>query len=222
MAGGLGLNLYGANRVIIFDFKWNPINEEQAVGRAYRLGQKKPVFVYRFIAGGTFEEKLHNKAIFKKQLASQVVDKQHILASATREKGEFLFRPKSVEQKDLSSVRGMDPLVLDRILASHTESPGIRGIIMTNTFSRKGDDSLTMVEREEVQQLLQDEKLKRSDPAAWQSLVAQRLAAESRTQEAPYPSGVKTQLSARTGGAAMNPIVIDGTDEIIEISDDSG
>ncbi|OBT89344.1 hypothetical protein VE02_01460 [Pseudogymnoascus sp. 03VT05] len=192
-AGGLGLNLYGANRVIIFDFKWNPINEEQAVGRAYRLGQKKPVYVYRFIAGGTFEEKLHNKAVFKKQLASQLVDKQHIFAVAKREKGEFLFRPKHVEQKDLANVRGMDPSVLDKILDSQADTPSIRHIIMTDTFNRKGDDDLTAEERKEVRQLLQDEKLKRSDPAAWQTLVIERLALERRKNEALYAANVKSQ-----------------------------
>ncbi|KFY86074.1 hypothetical protein V500_07896 [Pseudogymnoascus sp. VKM F-4518 (FW-2643)] len=195
-AGGLGLNLYGANRVIIFDFKWNPINEEQAVGRAYRLGQKKPVYVYRFIAGGTFEEKLHNKAVFKKQLASQLVDKQHIFAVAKREKGEFLFKPKRVEQKDLANVRGMDPFVLDKILDSQTDIPSIRNIIMTDTFNRKGDDNLTAEERKEVRQLLQDEKLKRSDPAAWQALVNQRLAIERGKNEALYAAAMKSQPGA--------------------------
>ncbi|ELR09522.1 hypothetical protein GMDG_00704 [Pseudogymnoascus destructans 20631-21] len=192
-AGGLGLNLYGANRVIIFDFKWNPINEEQAVGRAYRLGQKKPVYVYRFIAGGTFEEKLHNKAVFKKQLASQLVDKQHIFAVAKREKGEFLFKPKHVEQKNLANVRGMDPSVLDKILDSQTDTPSIRHIIMTDTFNRKGDDNLTAEERKEVRQLLQDEKLKRSDPVAWQALVNQRLVMERLKNEALYADSVKSQ-----------------------------
>lgn len=192
-AGGLGLNLYGANRVIIFDFKWNPINEEQAVGRAYRLGQKKRVYVYRFIAGGTFEEKLHNKAIFKKQLASQLIDKQHIFAVAKREKGEFLFKPKHVQQKDLASVRGMDPFVLDKILDSQTDTPSIRDIIMTDTFNRKGNDNLTAEERKEVWQLIQDEKLKRSDPAAWQVLLNQRIAMEKRKNEALYAAVVKSQ-----------------------------
>ncbi|KFY76189.1 hypothetical protein V498_09743 [Pseudogymnoascus sp. VKM F-4517 (FW-2822)] len=195
-AGGLGLNLYGANRVIIFDFKWNPINEEQAVGRAYRLGQKKPVYVYRFIAGGTFEEKLHNKAVFKKQLASQLVDKQHIFAVAKREKGEFLFKPKHVEQKDLANVRGMDPSVLDKVLDSQTNTPSIRDIIMTDTFNRKGDDNLTAEEQKEVRQLLQDEKLKRSNPAAWQALLNQRLAMERRKTEALYAAAVKSQSGA--------------------------
>ena len=195
-AGGLGLNLYGANRVIIFDFKWNPINEEQAVGRAYRLGQKKSVYVYRFIAGGTFEEKLHNQAVFKKQLASQVVDKQHIFAVAKREKSEFLFKPKEVEQKDLSNVKGMDPLVLDKILDSQVDTPSIRHIIMTDTFNRKGDDNLTAEERKEVRQLIQDEKLKRSDPAAWQALIAQRLAIEKRKNEILYAAAAKPQSGA--------------------------
>ncbi|KAL4980202.1 P-loop containing nucleoside triphosphate hydrolase protein [Aspergillus desertorum] len=75
-AGGLGLNITGANRVIIFDFSFSPIWEEQAVGRAYRLGQQKPVFVYRFSAGGTFEEIIHEKATYKTQLGIHVVDKR--------------------------------------------------------------------------------------------------------------------------------------------------
>jgi SNF2 family DNA or RNA helicase len=117
-AGGLGLNLWGANRVVIFDFKFNPILEEQAVGRAYRIGQKKNVFVYRFIAGGTFEDSVHNKAIFKKQLASRVVDKKKPVAWAKKRLGEFLYEPKEVEQKDLSEFDGMDPEVLDKVLVS--------------------------------------------------------------------------------------------------------
>ncbi len=60
-AGGLGLNLQSANRVVIFDFKFNPTQEEQAVGRAYRIGQLKPTFVYRFVCGGTFESNIHNR-----------------------------------------------------------------------------------------------------------------------------------------------------------------
>lgn len=117
-AGGLGLNLWGANRVVIFDFKFNPILEEQAVGRAYRIGQKKDVFVYRFVAGGTFEDSVHNKAIFKKQLASRVVDKKKPIAWASKKLGEFLHEPKEVRQRDLTEFEGMDPHVLDMVLVS--------------------------------------------------------------------------------------------------------
>lgn len=101
-AGGLGLNLQKANRVIIFDFKFNPTKEEQAVGRAYRIGQKKATFVYRFVAGGTFEESIHNKTIYKTQLASRVIDKKNPTPHAKKSLGEFLFVPRDVPQLDLS------------------------------------------------------------------------------------------------------------------------
>ena len=166
-AGGLGLNLPGANRVIIFDFKFNPIMEEQAVGRAYRIGQKKPVFVYRFVAGGTFEDSVHNKAVFKMQLASRVIDKKNPVAWAKRKLGDFLFEPKDVEQKDLSEFRGMDPKVLDKILASQSKQSTIRAIVQSDTFERDDEDGLTVEEQNEVKQLLSDEQLKRSNPRAW-------------------------------------------------------
>ena len=59
-AGGTGLNLTAADTVILYDPWWNPAVERQAMDRAHRIGQDKPVFVYRLYTSGTVEELLSN------------------------------------------------------------------------------------------------------------------------------------------------------------------
>ncbi|GFH08860.1 uncharacterized protein HaLaN_03895 [Haematococcus lacustris] len=63
--GGLGLTLTAANRVVIVDPSWNPSVDNQAVDRAYRIGQTRNVVVYRLITCGTVEEKIYRKQVFK-------------------------------------------------------------------------------------------------------------------------------------------------------------
>ncbi|EEQ87067.2 hypothetical protein RJZ56_005834 [Blastomyces dermatitidis] len=184
-AGGLGLNIPGANRVIIFDFQFNPTWEEQAVGRAYRLGQLKPVYVYRFLAGGTYEDIMHNRAVFKTQLAFRVVDKKNPIRWASKNVRDYLFKPKTVPQKDLSEFKGKDPAVLDKILA---EQDNIRKIALTETFQREDNDKLTPEEEKAVQEELDDERLKRNDPGAWQK--KQELQAAARRSAFPHPPSV--------------------------------
>jgi superfamily II DNA or RNA helicase len=72
-AGGLGLNLTAASRVIHYDLWFNPAVENQATDRAYRIGQAKNVFVHRFITLGTFEEKLDAMIKAKRELAEMSV-----------------------------------------------------------------------------------------------------------------------------------------------------
>ena len=120
-AGGQGLNLFGANRVVILDDHFNPTWEQQAIGRAYRIGQQKRVYVYRLTVGGTFEQAIQNQALFKVQLATRVVDKKNPNRSALKGAGQYLFPPKTVDQEDLSPLVGKDTLVLDRLLAAPAE-----------------------------------------------------------------------------------------------------
>lgn len=73
-AGGVGLNLTKADTVIHYDPWWNPAAENQATDRAYRIGQEKPVFVYKMIARGTVEEKIQHLQQEKSDLAAGVLD----------------------------------------------------------------------------------------------------------------------------------------------------
>ncbi|SFH67384.1 DEAD/DEAH box helicase [Pisciglobus halotolerans] len=76
-AGGTGLNLTGADTVILYDLWWNPAVEEQAAGRAHRIGQKNVVEVWRMIAEGTIEEKINALQKEKKSLFDQIITEEH-------------------------------------------------------------------------------------------------------------------------------------------------
>ena len=63
-AGGVGLNLVGGNVVILYDIDWNPANDQQAMARVWRDGQKKNVTIYRLLTSGTIEEKIFQRQVF--------------------------------------------------------------------------------------------------------------------------------------------------------------
>ena len=93
-AGGCGLNLIGANRLVLFDPDWNPAADQQALARVWRDGQKKDCFVYRFIATGTIEEKIFQRQSHKQSLSSCVVDsaedvERHFTLDSLRELFQF-------------------------------------------------------------------------------------------------------------------------------------
>ncbi|PGH26600.1 hypothetical protein AJ80_01729 [Polytolypa hystricis UAMH7299] len=95
-AGGCGLNLIGANRLVLFDPDWNPAADQQALARVWRDGQTKDCFVYRFIGTGTIEEKIFQRQSHKQSLSSCVVDsaedvERHFSLDSLREL--FQFKP---------------------------------------------------------------------------------------------------------------------------------
>jgi superfamily II DNA or RNA helicase len=76
-AGGVGLNLTAADTVIHYDPWWNPAVENQATDRAHRLGQTKPVFVYKLIVAGSIEEKILALQEKKAELAAGILSEDH-------------------------------------------------------------------------------------------------------------------------------------------------
>ncbi|KAK9873709.1 hypothetical protein WA026_002066 [Henosepilachna vigintioctopunctata] len=71
--GGLGVNLTGADRVIIYDPDWNPATDTQARERAWRIGQNKQVTIYRLLSAGTIEEKMYQRQIWKQLLSNKIL-----------------------------------------------------------------------------------------------------------------------------------------------------
>ncbi|RJX24927.1 MAG: helicase [Dethiobacter sp.] len=81
-AGGTGLNLTGADTVILYDLWWNPAVEDQAAGRAHRIGQQNMVQVIKLLAKGTIEEKIYELQQKKKELIDRVIQSGETLLSA--------------------------------------------------------------------------------------------------------------------------------------------
>ncbi|KAK6343153.1 hypothetical protein TWF718_008526 [Orbilia javanica] len=148
-AGGVGLNITAASRVVIFDFDFSPQDEEQAIARAYRFGQTKPVFVYRFKVGGTFEDVIHNKSLFKISLAARVVDHSHPVRLAKQGRAREYFNPPGeCEKGDLVQFRQdyTDPMLLSLI-----ESGLVQKIDLQDSYLDKTDQELTEQELKQFQ-----------------------------------------------------------------------
>lgn len=71
--GGVGVNLTGANRIIIYDPDWNPSTDIQARERAWRIGQEREVIIYRLLSAGTIEEKIYHRQVFKLYLTNRIL-----------------------------------------------------------------------------------------------------------------------------------------------------
>ncbi|KAL8500924.1 hypothetical protein ACS0TY_020493 [Phlomoides rotata] len=111
--GGLGLTLTNADRVIVVDPAWNPSTDNQSVDRAYRIGQKKDVIVYRLMTCSTVEEKIYRKQVFKGGL----------FKSATEHKEQIRYFSQQ-DLKDLFSLpkHGFDvSLTQQQLLEEHDQ-----------------------------------------------------------------------------------------------------
>ncbi|KAJ8328118.1 DNA repair protein rhp26 [Batrachochytrium dendrobatidis] len=131
--GGLGINLTSANRVIIFDPDWNPSTDMQARERAWRLGQKKSVTIYRLMTSGTIEEKIYHRQIFKQFLTNKILKdpRQRRFFKSNDLHDLFMLGSKEDDTTETGNLfEGMDVEV-------HAGSSGANGALSSHTKRTK-------------------------------------------------------------------------------------
>ncbi|XP_068061167.1 DNA excision repair protein ERCC-6-like [Anomalospiza imberbis] len=160
--GGVGITLTAASRVVIFDPSWNPATDAQAVDRAYRIGQKENVVIYRLITCGTVEEKIYRRQVFKDSLIRQTTgDKKNPFRYFSKQELRELFTLEdtrtSATQIQLQSLHAMQrksDLQLDEHLA-YLHSLAMFGISDHDLIYTREMAHEEQVESEEAHQYIQ-------------------------------------------------------------------
>ncbi|KAF7995816.1 hypothetical protein HCN44_006923 [Aphidius gifuensis] len=108
-AGGVGLNLMGADTVIIFDSDWNPQADIQAMARCHRIGQKNPVMIYKLCTKGSYDELIVNRGVAKRKLEKLVISKELNLAGSTDNDSLMVMKEllKETEHEIFNSKKGI-------------------------------------------------------------------------------------------------------------------
>ncbi|KAF5385986.1 hypothetical protein D9615_002412 [Tricholomella constricta] len=97
-AGGVGINLIGASRLCLIDSDWNPSHDLQSMARCHRDGQKRPVYIYRFLTAGAIDEKIYQRQVTKLGLSSSLIGT-----------GSENSKSDSFTRKDLRDIFRIDP-----------------------------------------------------------------------------------------------------------------
>ncbi|KAI8089998.1 P-loop containing nucleoside triphosphate hydrolase protein [Halteromyces radiatus] len=133
-AGGIGVNITGANRVILMDSDWNPSHDEQSIARLYRFGQKNHVYVYRLLTYSTVESTVNTLAQQKRGLSGRVVDnKKGKLQEETATRSYYRTPEKDpVCQVTDQQINELDDKILQQVLQTWKASVVAMNVEKTN------------------------------------------------------------------------------------------
>ncbi|KAG9392604.1 Helicase SRCAP [Carpediemonas membranifera] len=153
-AGGVGINLTGADTVVFYDSDWNPQMDAQAQDRAHRIGQTKKVSIYRLVSQATVEENILTRASQKRVLKELVVDSgRKTSLEGLRGRGLPKFARLEIDKNHQRRELEGTGLVLDKVLPSEMEAP----------IDEEGDDVL--LQAEDVEDRLATEQVLMDDNA---------------------------------------------------------
>lgn len=191
-SGGLGLNLIGASRLVLFDADWNPATDLQAMARIHRDGQKRPCVIYRFVMAGGLDEKIWQRQVTKLGLASNIMDQKGGNNSFSRDELRDLFRLDeglSCQTHDLlgcgCSGRGVPDSVVDdpvEILESDAEEngeeelPSVPQLLAANRIDMEEQERKI---REDVRGSKKDDRAKMESLMAYEHVDTSKFASET-------------------------------------------
>ncbi|KAM6300262.1 LOW QUALITY PROTEIN: DNA excision repair protein ERCC-6-like [Aegotheles albertisi] len=235
--GGVGITLTAASRVVIFDPSWNPATDAQAVDRAYRIGQKENVVIYRLITCGTVEEKIYRRQVFKDSLIRQSTgDKKNPFRYFSKQELRELFTLEDtrtsatqIQLQSLHATQRKTDLQLDEHIA-YLHSLEMFGISDHDLIYTREIAHEEQVESEEAHQYIQRRVQKAHELVQLESqLRDQRMegirnACEDMWQRPPEPVSQPKKLSP--GLNNINPLVSPPladeheNDQVIDLTED--
>lgn len=212
-AGGLGINLHAANRVVVFDASWNPSHDLQSIFRVYRFGQKKTCYVYRFLAEATMEEKIYERQVTKLSLAHRVVDEHQIERHYSMMNLQELYRYEPTPPENRKTPKLPKDKVLADLLATYKEII-VRYHEHDSLLENQEEEELTEEERKAAWQEFEEEKVQKATAMPLGLLNYQNQLAVMdalKSPQATFPSSVIQGAIRPEALAALRTMVSTGS-----------
>ncbi|KAA0193871.1 hypothetical protein HAZT_HAZT003111 [Hyalella azteca] len=198
--GGLGVNLVGADRVLIYDPDWNPSTDTQARERAWRIGQLKNVTIYRLLTAGTIEEKIYHRQIFKQFLTNRVLkDPKQQRFFKTNDLFELFSLNEGEEEKTESSAlfAGLNSDVIPSKVARKARKDESRHVKRSVDGAKKRARPQSMSSREkdkaEPKDELRKKRIKREEVCSKKELSSKSLLQQNDAENLSTIASIKDE-----------------------------